>query len=323
MRDVIETSAGLLAIVDRQHQVVTRQQLNGEGVDDMAIYRRIRYGGWQRALPGIYVVRGGSLGTEQRRVAAALYAGENAQLTGAAALTWHGFRYCPATNVTQVLVPHETRRRSTGFVVVSRTRELDSSARYRDLYAVCSPARAVIDACRSGLDLRSARAVMAEAVHRSFTSLDSLDEEIRRAARSRTALARRVHGELVAGVRSSPEADLRDLASTSKILPPMLCNPRLYAPDGTVLPTPDGFIEEVGMALEVDSREYHADDAGWAETLRRHNLLTQYGAIVLHFTPREIRGEGPRVLETMERTYLSRLASPVTVTLLVGAPYAS
>ena len=169
-------------------------------------------------------------------------------------------------------------------------------------------------------DIQPVRAVMAEAIQRPFASLNVLNDEVRRAGRSRTALARRAFKELVDGVRSSPEAELRELAATSKVLPPILWNPALVATDGTPLPTPDGWIAEAGLALEVDSRAHHSSPDDWARTLRRHNTLSRYGAVVLHFTPREIRTEPARVLRVMEHTYVSRIASPVTVNVLVRAP---
>jgi hypothetical protein len=306
--------------LELQRRILTRRQLIASGFNDVAIYRNVRRGRWRRVLPGICALEPGGLSTEQRRISAALYAGPGAQLTGLCALHWYGFRHAPTTERIHVLVPHETRRRSTDFVVVQRTHELDAEAREASLYQVTSPARAVIDACRSTSDLRTIRAIMSEAVQRRFTSLRALDDQIRRAGRSRTGLARRVLRELVSGVRSSPEAELRDLALSSTVLPPVLWNARLFGPDGEPLPTPDGWIDEAGIALEVDSREHHSGVDDWALTLRRHNILTQYGALVLHFTPQEIRHEPARVLRVIEQACAGRQAANVQLPVSVGAP---
>ena len=315
------TFAALEATLDQQRQVVTRRQLNAAGVDHVFISRRIRRGLWLRLLPGVYAVDAAPVTTEQRRIAASLYAGSPSQLTGLNALHWYGFRYAPATDRIHVLVPHETRRRSAGFVVVQRTRALDDAPRDSQQYRIVSPARAVVDACRALADLGTVRAIVAEAVQGGHTSLDALDREIRRAARSRTALVRHVFAEIIDGVRSSPEAELRALAATSTTLPAILWNTRLRADDGSALPTPDGWIAEAGIALEVDSREHHSSPDDWARTLQRHNILSQYGALILHFTPKEIRTEPARVLRVMERTYLSRMQSPISISLSAGAPY--
>jgi hypothetical protein len=134
----------------------------------------------------------------------------------------------------------------------------------------------------------------------------------RSAARSRTALARQALTEVLAGVRSAPEAELREITSRSTILPPILWNPRLTTEDGVELPTPDGWIADGAIALEVDSREHHSSPDDWRRTLRRHNVLTQRGSIVLHFTPLEIRTQPRQVLRSIEQTYLARAAVTAT-----------
>jgi hypothetical protein len=317
----VDVPGGGLNIALRvQDQLVTRRQLIAFGVHDVTIGRKIKRGEWQRVLPGVYSFTPFALSTEQRRISAALYAGPRAQLTGLGALHWHGFRHAPATDRIHVLVAHETRRRSTGFVVIQRTERLDEAAHMTDLYRVASPARAAIDACRTTSDLQAARAIMAEAVQSRFTSLDTLEREVALAGRSRTALARKVLRELAGGIRSAPEADLRDLVGTSRVLPPALWNARLVTLDGKALPTPDGWLPDAGIALEVDSRTHHSSAEDWARTLRRHNVLAQYGAVVLHFTPREIREEPKRVLRTIELTYRGRATATVPITVLVGAP---
>jgi hypothetical protein len=320
MTDGDAAPGGLDMMRELQAQIATRRQLMAFGIDDVAIYRKVKRGEWQRVLPGICALTTGPLSTEQRRISASLYAGPNAQLTGLCALHWHGFRHAPSTVHMHVLVPHETRRRSTGFVIIQRTHELDAAPRHTPLYRIASPTRAVVDACRASLDLRSARAIMAESVQCRFASLAELDEAIRRAGRSRTASARQAWRELAHGVRSSPEAELRALLATSAVLPRVRWNPRLVGPEGISLPTPDGWIEEACIALEVDSREYHFEPDHWATTLRRHNALARYGALVLHITPREIRAEPARVLRMIEQAYVGRMTAPGRVGVSIGAP---
>lgn len=296
----------LADVAQRQQQVVTRGQLLAAGIDDMAICRRTKKGLYQRVLPAIYALVTGTLTDEQRRIAAALYAGPAAQVTGLAALAWYGFRYAPATDKVHLIVPHQTRRRSAGHAVVQRTLAFDDKARTTALYQVCSPARAVVDACRELRDLRTVRALVAEAVQRPFTDLKSLDEEVRRAKRSRTALVRRALADVLAGIRSTAEGDLRDCLAVSRVLPEIRWNVTLVAADGTQLPTPDGWIAEAALALEVDSQEFHFSAADWRRTLDRHNLLGRHGVLVLHFTPTEIRADPARVRRLVEDAYRTR-----------------
>lgn len=307
-------------LLDKQHDVVSRRQLLATGVDDGTTYRRVRAGLWQRLLPGIFLVTPGSPGTEQRRVAAALFSGRTAQLTGLSVLHWYGFRSAPATDRVHVLVPHEAHRRSAGFVVVQRALSLDAQARDAGLYWVTSPARAVVDACRALAQLKDVRAIVAEAVQADHTSAKAIDAELRRAARSRTGLARRALSEVLAGIRSAPEAELRDLTLQSKVLPPILWNPSLSTLDGQRLPTPDGWIDDVGVALQVDSAEYHAGGDGWTNTLDRHNALAKHDVQVLHITPTEIRTVPRKVLATIEQAYRSRLSSGVRARVVAIPP---
>jgi Transcriptional regulator, AbiEi antitoxin len=293
----------LMETLARQEQVVSRAQLLAAGVHDVTISRRIRRGIWRRLVPGVYCLAMTGLTTDQRRIAASLYGGENAQITGLAALHWYGFR-SPASERVALLVPHMTHKRSSGYVTILRTESLDPAFRDEGRYHLVSPARAVIDAGRMSTDLRTVRAVMAEAVHSQSVSLDALARELRRANRSRTALVRYVMAEILGGVRSSPEADLRAILRSSRVLPKILWNPTLTASEGTQLPTPHGYIPEVHIAIEVDSREHHADGEHWKRTLDRQNIYSLYGISALHFTPTEIRLEPTRIRRAVERAYL-------------------
>ncbi|GAA4713378.1 type IV toxin-antitoxin system AbiEi family antitoxin domain-containing protein [Phytohabitans rumicis] len=310
----------LAATAERQHQIVTRAQLIRAGVDDMAMCRRAKKGQYQRVLPAVYSLVTGTLTVEQRRIAAALYAGPDAQITGLAALEWYGFRYAPRTEKVQLIVPHHARRRSVGHAVIQRALTLDERPRHTEVYTVCSPARAVVDACRELRDLRTVRAIVAESIQRNYTSLKALDEEVRRARRSRTALVRRALKEVIEGIRSAAEADLRDCLSTSRILPEILWNPSLRTADGTALPTPDAWIAEASLAVEVDSREFHFAPEDWRRSLDRHNVLGRYGILVLHFTPAEIRQDPARVRRIVEDAYRARRGTAASCEVLVGVP---
>jgi hypothetical protein len=313
------TSADIEAIATRQHQIVTRAQLLAAGMTDMHMSRRVRRGHWQRILPATYALVTGALTDEQRRISASLYAGRGAQLTGTAALNWYGFRYCPPSEQIHLVVPHQTRRASTGHAVVTRALALDPRARDAGLYAVCSPARAVVDAARNLRQLRAVRAVVAESIQRNFTDLRSLDEEVRRAGRSRTALVRRAFAEIIDGSRSAPEAELRESLAGSRLLSRILWNPRLLRSDGTVLPTPDGYLEDAAIALEVDSQEYHFAPGDWARTLDRHNELSRCGILILHFTPAAIRRDPVRVRRIVEDAYRSRRGAGAATGVIVAA----
>ncbi|MEE6263557.1 hypothetical protein [Plantactinospora sonchi] len=141
-----------------------------------------------------------------------------------------------------------------------------------------------------------------------------------RARRSRTALVRRALQEIIQGVRSSPEAELRECLGRSRLLPEILWNPRLLGPDGSILPTPDGYLPDAALAVEVDSQEFHFAAADWHRTLDRHNELSRYDVLILHFTPAQIRRDPARVRQIVEDAYRSRRGFGARSGVLTGAP---
>ena len=56
------------------------------------------------------------------------------------------------------------------------------------------------------------------------------------------------------------------------------------------------------VAAEVDSREYHFDEADWERTMQRHARMTAAGIKVLHFTPWRIRSQPDQVLADIRAT---------------------
>jgi hypothetical protein len=168
--------------------------------------------------------------------------------------------------------------------------------------------------------------MVAESVQRRLTTVASLREELDAGARRGSALLRAALEEVADGVRSAPEAQLRRIAETTSVLPGVRWNPALTTLSGQSLPTPDGWIPDVGIALEVDSREHHSMPDDWARTLDRHNALTRHGALVLHFTPAAIYATPETVRRTIVESYLERLRSGAKATIFLrdqGVPQAA
>jgi very-short-patch-repair endonuclease len=66
--------------------------------------------------------------------------------------------------------------------------------------------------------------------------------------------------------------------------------------DDQLIAVPDAWWHDAGVAVEVDSREWHLSPGDWERTMRRHAELTALGILVSHFSPRQIRTEPERVL---------------------------
>jgi hypothetical protein len=304
----------LTRLLKRQDQLITRDQARGYGLSRSALRWRKDRGWWQEPLPGVFAAVTGSLTIRQRGLAALLYAGPQAQLTGVGALRIHGLRYLPSDPWVRVLVPDSQHRRSAGFARLHRTCRLDPHPELPFPLILASASRAVVDAARWCDDQRLITAMVADAVQRKLTTVEDLANELAYAPRRGSRLLRHAMAETAAGVRSVAEADLRSLLLRSTVLPKVSWNPRLIAVvDGMRLPTPDGWIAEAGIALEVDSREHHSSPRGWERTLARHNILARYGALVLHIVPAQVRRDPAAVLRQIEHTYAERIAAGVQV----------
>ena len=74
-RIVIDDRA-LQHILTAQHQVISRTQALETGIPQSTVNTWCKAGGkWQKLLPGVYLTATGRITTEQRQVAALLYAG--------------------------------------------------------------------------------------------------------------------------------------------------------------------------------------------------------------------------------------------------------
>jgi hypothetical protein len=288
-------TAELAALLGRQHGIVRREQAIACAMSESALRHRLRADGpWRALLPGVYLVGGGTATSRQRAAAAFLYAGRGIAISGLAALAWHGIETersvaTEQRNYVDVLVAPQCHRRDAGFARLHRTCVVPNVAFRDGSTCFAPPARAVADAARFSGDIADVRAVVAAGVQQRKVQVWQLAEELsqgpaRGSARLRAALA-----EVADGVRSVAEADLRDLIKRER-LPVPVFNPRLFVGE-QFLATPDAWWPDAGVAVEVDSREWHFSPADWEHTMARHARMSAFGIIVLHYPPSRIRAK--------------------------------
>jgi hypothetical protein len=299
----------LRALIGKQDGVVSRRQALAAGLPFAALRHRLRPGGpWSVWLPGIYQTQGGALTQAQRETAALLYGGPHSVLTGAAALR-HYLLPAPESAVIDILIPANTNRRSGAEVRFHRTTRMPEMV-YGSPHRVCAPpARAAADAVRGLTDLRAARALLAGVVQNRGCTRAQLEQELGAGPVRHSALLRSVLTEIADGVRSAPEADLRDLVKSAG-LPMPLFNPRLYLPSGKFIACPDAWWPEAGVAVEVDSKRWHLNPDDWERTMDRHDRLGQYSIVTLHFTPHKLRSDQASVTAMLKNAYISGIARP-------------
>jgi hypothetical protein len=151
--------AALAASLARQYQVISRSQVLAHGMTTSALHQRLRAGGpWQRLLPGVFLAVTGTPTTEQRSMAALLYAGTGGMISGAAAVGLWGVQ-APRGTMIDVLIPAMRQRRSTGFVRIHLTTRMPDRVFTVGPVRMVPPARAVADAARGMTSLADVRAV--------------------------------------------------------------------------------------------------------------------------------------------------------------------
>jgi hypothetical protein len=330
------------ALLASQDGVIRQEQLADAGVTRAALRWRLDSGRWRTLLPSVYLTVTGEPTPRQRLVAACLYAGPQVQVTGAAALRLHGLRELPDDPWIRVLVPHARQVASAEFVRVHRTRRMDPEARPLAVAAltvgangrsarpgtppppdagaltgeVCAVPRAVADASRWCTDVDPVRTMVGEALQARVATVAQLREELDHGPRAGGAFLRRVLDELAAEARSAHWTALHGVLADSPVLPPIRWQPTLVGrSDRQPLPRPAGWLDEVGTALEVDAREHRSGQDDWEDAMRRHNLWSRYGILVLYFSPKRIREDPLGVRREIEHAYLERLRARARATV--------
>ncbi len=259
-------------------------------------------------LPGVYMAVTGTPTTIQQEMAAMLYAGTGSVITGPAALRCHHIRGT-SSDLVDVLVPAARKRRDAAFVRLHRTTRMPGRIWLAGPVRYALLPRAVADAVRDMTSLRDVRAVVADAVQRGRCQIQDLVTELTTGPSVGSALFREALTDVAAGIRSTAEADLKDLLVRSG-LPMPLFNPSLYD-RGTFIARPDAWWPELGVVVEVDSREWHMSPEDHAKTLARGRRMGVYQIIVLRFTPKQIRSEPAEVIYDIRRALAGARGRPL------------
>lgn len=153
--------------------------------------------------------------------------------------------------------------------------------------------------------IQDTRALLCETVQRQRVHEAALVTELNAGPRAHSALARLAMLDIVAGCRSAPECELRDLIRRSSILP----EPRWNRPlPGNPAIRPDACWPDVRLVVEVDSKEWHRFGAGMERTEQRQARYAELGWRVVAVSPYRIRNEPRVVREQLERAYLVGVA---------------
>ncbi len=296
-------------ILSSQDNLVTRHQLLECEMTRSAIQHRVKRGGrWRIILPGVYTTIDGAVSARQRQVAALLYAGEEAVITGAFAARLYGL-VAPGPDYIDVLVPVRVRKQSFRFVRVIHTARMPEQVFRNGSIRIAGPDRAIADAVRGYREIEDARSLICTAIQRRQCSLAGLASELSAGPKRGSALLRQGLRDAAKGIWSAAEGQLMDLIERSD-LPEPEYNVALYASDGEFLGIVDAWWEQAGVAAEVDSREFHFSGEDWRETMRRHNQLTKHRVQLMHFPPVRIQTSGDTVIAELRSAIKTGLTAP-------------
>lgn len=287
------------------------------GVPEGTSYRRCQPGGpWRWLLPGIVMLSNGQPTTYQRVVAALLHGGPSAVVTGTEAARRHGLRHVPDDEAVHLLLPHKSRVRSSGFALVERTIHMPHRV-MRDDIPLAPVDRAVLDAVRRWRATDPVRALLTEAVQRGKCRPPDLVAELDSGSRRGTALPRRVLEEVCAGARSVAEAHAMPVWHRAD-LPKATWNQPVHGADGQFIAVPDAWCDEVALAWEIDSFEWHSDAKGYARTVARNTRYTAAGIVVVQTLPSRLRDDPAGVISDLRAAYTTAAARPRPPVTLVA-----
>jgi hypothetical protein len=294
-----------------KHGVIRAQQLVRMGVPEVTVYRRCRHGGpWRRLLPGIIMLSNGRPSDRQLLAAALLHGGPKAMLTGLNACRLHGIRRGPAPSSSQIhlLVPHLRQVRNSGFVKIERTLRLPDPV-IRDGVPLAPLPRACLDAARRLSDPREVTELLADAVQRGLCDVAGLRAELDAGGRRGSAVPRAVLTDVGGGVRSAAERDAKLLWQRTG-LPEPWWNASVYDDSGQLLGIVDAWWNDVALAWEIDSVEFHLSPSDYARTTERAARFTAAGAVVLPMLPSRVRQAPEAAAAELLSTYRFAAARP-------------
>lgn len=293
----------LAATIRTQWGLLTRCQAREAGLSDAAV-RWALSRGWESVLPGVLHVDRSPLRVSQRMLAGLLYAGPEAAVAGLSAAWWYGLTHVPRPGPIQIDVPAPARSREVRWAVMTRTKVPEGCIRVRGPLRFVSPERAVVGGARADLGREATQALVIEAVQRRLCSVDRLAHVNETMGRRDSARVRAAIRAAAVGVWSMPELGLARLLESSRVLPTMWANPKLSAESGEALISPDGWCDDVGLALMVHSVLHH-DGPGFETTVEADGELASHAVTVLGLTPRGIENAPDQALARVERAYVA------------------
>lgn len=297
-----------------QRGLATTTQLREAGWTTSAV-RHARRTRWQEPMPRVIAPHKGPLDQETRLVAIALWAGTKSILTGGAALHWLGLRFDRRPGVTFV-IPDGARARSYVRVRLVRSVRLPAVTKRLGPVLIATGTRALVDAAvYEGYRSDDLEHLTISTLQRGLATPEGVEQELWLRPRDRVAGVWKGLGAFADGAWSKPEVVLRQVIERSGDLPALTTNCRLLTVDGEMVGIPDGYFEDVGVAVQVHSRQYHQgiDDVGgdrWAQTVEKDSAMVAAGVRVVAVSPWTLYVQPERFLGRLRKAVQVGAAGP-------------
>ncbi|MGN6606886.1 MAG: hypothetical protein ACTHMS_07735 [Jatrophihabitans sp.] len=172
----------------------------------------------------------------------------------------------------------------------------------RRLIRLAPAARAVADFALWSNDPRKVRAAVTASIQRGRVGVADLVREYEQGPRNGSHWLRQALKDAIAGAKSIAEADASQRMTAARV-PTYELNVPVHNEFGELLFEVDVLWRMLRAVLEVDSREYHLDEAAWLATMAKHKALTVHGIALVHDAPSVIKrpGWGDGVREFVRR----------------------
>lgn len=308
--------------LEGQHGLATTAQLRDAGWTPDAIRHHLTTT-WQQVYPGVVAAHTGPFDVVTRRAGAALWAGDAAVLTATVALAAHGLRVA-LVDTARFLIPVSHRPRTAPDAQTVRTTRPIPIARHLGCVPLTTVARALGDAARyDTVGTASIRAAVISALQRRLLTPAMLHAEVDRSRRNGLGSLRQGLQEFELGAWSLPEAALRRGVLTRPALSDMIVNRPLKDPAGRHIATPDGYLESVGVAVQVHSKTYHSGESAedpdrWTSTVEADQALEAHGVVVISVTPRTLAHRLEAFLDRLEAVVASHRGRRLPAVIVAG-----
>ena len=192
-------------LIPGQLGLATVAQMKAVGFTKSMLRHLIAAG--RRPIRGVYSAVPGPFSDDVLLVAAAMWAGPRAVLTGARALQSHGLHVPAAPTLTRFLVPDCLRARTNAQGIITQRTRRPPAVRLLGGVRTASVERALVDAARDGeLSTSTLEAQTLAVLQRGLTTVDRLAAEIEGIQGVRTRIVAQSVVAFRGGAWSRPEA---------------------------------------------------------------------------------------------------------------------